>query len=114
MPGSWDVPAKKWLVGAGLAAVLAWHGVGDLITAVCEVPVPRGRFNGMKWMPLEGAGARWFGVCLLACALGLNARFFWRFHRDWWRHYEAVQGFCIGLAAVSIVVTYGYLWQKHY
>lgn len=114
MPGSWDVPVKKWVMGAGMALVLAWYGVGDVFAAACNVPIYHGRFSGFEWMRLEGVGARWYGMCLVACALGLNARFFWRFHRNWWRYYEPVQNFGAGLAALSLTITYIYLWKAHF
>jgi hypothetical protein len=44
----------------------------------------------------------------------LHARYFWRFHRNWWRHYEAAQNLGAGLSAISLIVTYAYLWQRHF
>lgn len=114
MPGSWDVPFKKWLLGIAAFVFFLVLGVGNLVDATCSVPVPRGRFNGFAWMTLEGAGARWFGLCQIGAGVFLHGRFFWRYHRRFWTVHERIQNGSVILMAVSVVMTYVFLWRTQF
>ena len=113
VPGSWDVPFKKWLIGTALAIVLVGLGIEDVLQASCTVPVIKWRYSGLAWMKLDGAGAQWFGIFQVGIAVLLNGRYFWRLHPKCWRRYELIQNAGIGLAALSLTITYWFLWKVY-
>lgn len=114
VPGSWDIPFRRWVLGVGLPAVLLALGVEDIVTRVCEVPVPRGRYRGVEWMELKGAGAVWFGLFQFGASVALHGRYYWRYHLVRWRIWETVQNIGLGLAAVATVFTLALLWKAHF
>jgi len=113
VPGSWDLPFKRWVIGICLAGVLLVLGGDDVWQASTKVPVLKGRYSGLAWMQLDGAGARWFGFFQIGIATLLNGRYFWRFHSKRWRQHLAIQNVGIGLAALSLTIAYWFLWKAH-
>lgn len=117
VPGSWDVPFRRWGLGACLPIILFLLGVEDMATRVCEVPLPAGgRFSGrgIAWMELKGAGAVWFGLLQFGAAVALHGRYHWRYHPLRSRIWEAIQNVGLGLAAVATVFTLALLWKAHF
>ncbi len=114
VPGSWDIPFRRWVLGVCLPVILFVLGVEDMVVRVCQVPVPQGRFNGYVWMELKGAGAVWFGVLQWGMAIALHGRYHWRYHPVRWRIWEAIQNTGFGLAAVATVFTVALLWKTHF
>jgi len=114
VPGSWDIPFRRRVLGACLPLFVLLLGVEDSVTRVCEVPVPQGRYRGVEWMELRGAGAVWFGLLQFGAAIALHGRYRWRYHPVRWRIWETIQNAGLGLATVATVFTLALLWKTHF
>jgi hypothetical protein len=114
VPGSWDIPFRRWVLGVGLPVVLLLMGIQDIEALVCDLPIPRRRGVGIQWMKLRGAGAVWFGLAQAGIAAAMHGRFYWRYHAARWRIWETVQNIGLSLATIATICTCVLLWKTHF
>jgi len=108
-PGSWDLPFRRWVLGALAPCGLLAYGLSAVLSQTATVPTAGGRMGGFRWIEAHGWSAITWGVALIGFALLMHGRYHWRYRDLGWMHYEAIQGIGALIGVLGLAVTYAQL-----
>lgn len=104
VPGSWDIPFKRWIIGIGIAAWLVVSGMIDIFNGHSRFPVPFIEEIPTSWLEVSGVGSVFGALVKISAGVILYSRYFMRFHIRMWKSYHQVEWVGGVICLLSLIV----------